>query len=259
MLSLLKNCAKWSLQRLLGFQGYLLLFSLFKIITFRWDRAEGEAFSHFLNLLPRKGIIIDAGANIGIMTALFSRQFPQAVVHAFEPMPPNYKALSRVVGLLRCKNVILHPAGLGAHEQMVRMRLPIVGGINQQGISHVLDGRDVDHSGHDYTVQLTTIDQQFPESDQPVVGIKVDVEDYERHVFEGGMGVLRRDHPWIYAELWESENREACFRLLEPIGYTPWVWDRAEKNLVPFDGGGRDALYFFFKPPEVGTEAKQSA
>lgn len=245
----LKNRIKWILQRILGFQGYLLVFSFFKIITFRWDRAEGEAFRHFLTLLPGKGILIDAGANIGIMTVLAARRFPQMVIHAFEPLPPNFQALSRIVDLFRLKNVVLHPAGLGASEQQVQMRLPIVDGIRQQGISHVLDGREVDHSGSDYNVRLETIDQHFHECGGRVVGLKVDVEDYERFVFEGARKVLQRDHPWIYAELWESDNREACFRLLGPLGYTAWVWSRVEKKLVVFNHADSNALYYFFKPP----------
>jgi hypothetical protein len=56
----------------LGLDNYLFLFSLFIIKKLRWDKNEKD-FIHFLNLLPREGIVLDIGANIGVMSYYLAR------------------------------------------------------------------------------------------------------------------------------------------------------------------------------------------
>lgn len=44
-------------------------------------------------LRPR--VILDVGANIGVTSILFAHLFPDAIVHAIEPVPSNYELLRR--------------------------------------------------------------------------------------------------------------------------------------------------------------------
>ena len=41
-----------------------------------------------------------------------------------------------------------------------------------------------------------------------VTGIKLDVENFEAHVLRGATELLKRDHPIIYCELWDTPNRQ---------------------------------------------------
>ena len=39
----------------------------------------------------------------------------------------------------------------------------------------------------------------------------------------GGKRILAENHPVIYAELWDNQNRENCMKLLSDLSYTPYV------------------------------------
>ncbi len=67
------------------------------------------------------------------------------------------------------------------------------------------------------TVPLTMIDSlDLPRVD----GIKVDVENFEWQVFRGAINLLKRDHPVIYCELWDTPNRRDVILLLRDLGYS---------------------------------------
>ena len=52
-------------QKLLGFDNYLFLFSLFIQSTLKWNPKEGH-FRHFMKMLSESDQVVDIGANIGI-------------------------------------------------------------------------------------------------------------------------------------------------------------------------------------------------
>ena len=64
------------------------------------------------NLDPR--VILDIGGNIGVATIFFSRLFPNAQIHTFEPVPDNLAMLRKNVETL--KNVTVHPVALGKED-----------------------------------------------------------------------------------------------------------------------------------------------
>lgn len=61
------------------------------------------------NMAPE--VILDIGGNIGVATIFFSRLFPAAHIHVFEPVPDNLVMLRKNVATL--KNVTVHPVALG--------------------------------------------------------------------------------------------------------------------------------------------------
>ena len=78
-------------------------------------------FSEFLNCDPLspleygflttfdfgRGCLIDVGANLGIVTAVLARRFPERPVFAFEPGPSTFESLKSTVTLNRLNNVRL--------------------------------------------------------------------------------------------------------------------------------------------------------
>jgi FkbM family methyltransferase len=58
--------------------------------------------------------VVDAGANVGRFTAAAVRRYPDATVHAFEPVARTFRELRANVG--RHRNVRLHHAALGGQE-----------------------------------------------------------------------------------------------------------------------------------------------
>ncbi len=75
-------------QKILGFDRYLFLISLFVYHKFRWDKAEKD-FLKIFDQVTDDGIVLDIGANIGVMTALFSQRLKNSQIFSFEPVPHN--------------------------------------------------------------------------------------------------------------------------------------------------------------------------
>ena len=114
-----------------------------------------------------------------------------------------------------------------------------------QGLSHVVK-EDVDEAGERYEVPVIRLDdqQELQESAVPVTGLKMDIEDHEFEALKGARELLQRFKPIIYIELWESENRNNCFALLEQLGYTANV--SIAGKLHVFDPARMKTQYFIF-------------
>lgn len=242
----MKKLLQASLQRILGFERYLFLFSWFKIKTLKWDKKEGD-FNYFLNLLEPDAHVLDIGANIGIMTGLLARHCPQGKIFSFEPIPENFRALSRIVRFLKAEHVACYELALGNERKKIEMLMPIMQGVQMQGLSHVshetIEGFDTPQNT--YEVMQETLDDMDFWKNHPVHAIKIDVENYEAFVLQGGRQMLEKHHPIIYAELWENENRQLCFDLLTGVGYGIFILDNNE--LIPFKSDIHKKQNFFFK------------
>jgi FkbM family methyltransferase len=246
---MLKKLIQATLQRLFGFERYLFWFSRFKIHTLHWDPQEKEGdFTHFLTLLSPTDLVLDIGANVGIMTVHLANACPQGIVHAFEPIPDNFRALEKICQHYRLPNVYLHPIALGAERGEVSMSMPVIKGVKMQGLSHVshaeIEGYDTDT--HSYQVPQLPLSELPQLSGKKVHAIKMDVENYEQFVLAGAEEILKAHHPIIYTELWDNENRSACIRLLEGLGYQTLVLQAGE--LIPFQPGLHSQHNFFFLP-----------
>jgi FkbM family methyltransferase len=227
----MKNAVKYFLHKLFGFRNYLFLFSLYKIRTLRNDRKEGDFFL-FLDLLPPDTLVLDIGANIGIMTAHLARSGKNLSVYAFEPMPNNIEALQRIIKWFSLgSRVTLFPIALGNTEGEVQMVMPVVGSVRMQGLSHVVHESITEfNEGIKVAVPLKTLDA-MPEilnASRPISGIKIDIENFEYFALDGGKQMIARHKPIIYAELWDNDNRKNCFTLLTGMGYTIKVSDKGK-------------------------------
>ena len=231
------------LQKVLGFRRYLFVFSLFKIRTLKRDKKEGDFF-HFLSMLPRNAKVIDIGANIGIMTALLAKHCDLGIVHAIEPIPENFEALSRICRHFRFTNVRLHQFALGEAEGQLEMVMPEVQNVKMQGLSHVVHESITEYNeGRRYAVPQHRLDF-LVDVVVNVQAIKMDVENFEYFVLKGGEAALRQFKPIIYCELWDNENRAKCFDLLRKIGYNVMVLH--EGKLIAFDPAIHQNQNFFF-------------
>ena len=241
----MKNGIKYVLQKSLGFQNYLYVFALFKIRTLKNDRKEKDFF-HFINLLrDKEGDVLDIGANIGIMSVHLAKKVPNSTIHAFEPIPDNASVLKKIIKRFKLKNVHVHEFALGDEEGKVQMVLPLNGKTKMQGLSHVKhESIEEWNEGHEFDVPIKKLDQLFVEV--PVQGIKIDVENFEYFVLKGGVNMLDKYKPFIYAELWENKNREYCFKLLDSLSYRAYVIDG--NQVLPFDSNIHDKQNFIFKP-----------
>lgn len=213
----MKIVAKQILQRILGLAGYLFCFAIYKVLTLRFDHVEGQ-FLHLLSLIPEDGIVLDIGANIGIMTVHLARKVYCGTVYAFEPMPANFRTLKQIIRFFQLHNVILQQTALGDVNQEVTMVMPVASGVRLQGLSHVATTNDAE-AGDRAVVPCRRLDD-IPElftSGKPITAIKIDVEGFEYFVFDGARHLLATYRPIIYSEL--SKNHQLVFDLFESLNY----------------------------------------
>jgi FkbM family methyltransferase len=224
----MKNFIRFLLQKTLSFKNYLFLFSLYSIRAIEKGRYERE-FLHFLKIIKDDGIILDIGANIGITAAPLAKHHPDAKVHAFEPISENFAALEKVIRYLKLKNVKLLNIALGSSEGTLKMIMPELGNSRMQGLSKAYE-EGSGEKGVIYQVPLKTLDSLYP-TEQNINAIKIDVENFELEVFRGALGVLSRNKPMIYCELWQNDNRTKVFELLGGFGYKPYVYSSESESL----------------------------
>lgn len=244
----MKSLIKKLLQALLGFDNYLFIFSLFTIYTLRWNKNEKD-FLHFLKLIPKDTTILDIGANIGIMTVHLAKNFKSSYIYSFEPIPNNLKTLQRIIKFFHLENVKVIDKALGSESGSIEMVMPVVKEVKMQGLSHVVhDSIDEFNEGEKFIVDVIRLDdiETLKGKDKKIGAIKMDVENFEFFVLEGGKELLKKHRPIIYTELWENQNRDKCFQLIEEHNYEIKVLN--DKNLVVFDQEKHKSQNFFFIP-----------
>ena len=239
----MKNTIKYILQKLLGYEKYLFVFSKYKIKTLKKDKKEGDFFL-FLDEIKGNKDILDVGANIGIMTYHLSKRFPHQTIYAIEPMPDNLKVLKKVINYFKLNNVKVLPYALGEKAGNIEMVLPLNGKVKMQGLAHVVhDSINEWNEGEKITVECKTLDDLF--KDTQISGIKMDIENFEYFALKGGINLLKNNLPVIYLELWENENRNQCFKLLENLGYKAYV--NHQNNLTLYNPLVHKKQNFIFK------------
>jgi FkbM family methyltransferase len=212
------------------------------------NKNEGD-FVYFRDMIPDGNIILDIGANIGVMSVHLSQTHPHSSIYAFEPIPQNIKTLERVLRHFKIKNVRVVKSALGNTIGEIEMVMPVQKKAKLQGLSHVVHDSITDfNEGEKYKTPLTTLDIFLKENKitQSVTAIKLDVENFEFFVLEGGIETIKKHRPIIYTELWENENRENCFTFIKNLNYTVKVL--IENKLVDFDEKLHSTQNFFFIP-----------
>lgn len=246
----MKDLIKKILQSVLGFRNYLFIFSLYIIYTLKWNKKEGD-FLHFLRLLPDEGIILDIGANIGIMTVHAAWKKPRSSVYAFEPIPHNLEALKRIIRFFKLTNVKVFETALGDRDGNISMVMPVIHKVKMQGLSHVINGDADNEEGTRFITPIHKLDS-YPElftSEKTITGIKIDVENYEYYVLDGARRIIEKYRPVVYSELWDTENRYKCFDMMTALGYDVFVLEK--DRLVPFRANSHQNQNFFFIIREI--------
>jgi FkbM family methyltransferase len=200
-------------------------------------------------MMPKRGVFLDIGANIGIMTATTARKFSEMQVHAFEPVPANIKAFNSIMKYFKLNNVTLHQVALGEENATVKMIMPVQKNVRFQGLSHVVHESITDNNEGDiYSVPAHRLDDYAPIKSlkEKIVGIKMDVENFERFVVKGGLKIIEQHQPILYIELWDNVNREVCFKELGALGYKPFTLEH--ERMVLFDINKHSNHNFFFLP-----------
>src|SRR5262245_7043782 len=147
--------------------------------------------------------ILDADANIGIYSLFLSRHAgPDAKVVSIEPIPTIYAILQSNLASLKTHNV--HTLRCALSDQHRRMVLEVSSDEHSCEVYYLArikfsdQGQPVSSS---HEVEAHPLDDVLPGDGRRVCFIKYDVEMHELEAITGSLGIIRRDHPAIYAEI----------------------------------------------------------
>lgn len=244
----MKTFVKYILQKLLGLKTYLYVFALFVIVKIRWDKNEKDFF-YFMKLISDEGIILDLGANIGVTSYHFAKNFPKSSIFSFEPLTVNMNTLKRIKKKYNLENVHEYQVAVGEQKGTVEMVMPVINNVPMHGLSHVIHEENTENnSGFTYKVPMICLDEfaELKQDNKKITALKIDVENFEYFVLKGSENLIAKNQPVIYCELWENDNRTKCIDFLNSLNYSAFVLQK--KELVPFEKATISKHNFFFLP-----------
>ena len=178
---------------------------------------EYHACRHFVNDQERRffsqlplvdEIVLDVGANLGIVSVILARRFADRVVYAFEPNPTTYAALQDNLALNRCANVQAHAVAIADHDGSI-----LFAANPKDRATTSITTADLPHA---ISVECSTIDSFLTRiaKAESVSFLKVDVEGFEALVFAGADDALKDRR--IATVYFEVAPKLAIMRGFEP-------------------------------------------
>jgi FkbM family methyltransferase len=177
--------------------------------------------------VPTDGIVLDIGANIGLFSVALGLARPNAVVHAFEPVPETFRALQQNLQANGVGNVVAHRAAVSDNPGVIRFTATNRG----SQANHV--ARPGEPA---IEVPCRTLDEFVAANGLGRIDfLKVDVEGYEPWVFRGaketlGAGLVKLMLLEIIPALLvrQGSSAEEVFDLLGRHGYS--VYDLGDEG-----------------------------
>lgn len=154
-----------------------------------------------------EGAIIDVGANVGLVSLLMARRFPDRPIHAFEPNPSTFAALEANVARNGAGNIQCHRAAVADREGSILFENDPV----KRGTASIAQKEGV----HSAEVPAATLDAFAAARGVGQIGLlKIDVEGFETLVLRGATRVLAEVRPAVV-------YFEVCPMLTESRGFDP--------------------------------------
>lgn len=222
-------------------------------------RPEDWPEARLVQRLIRPGdVVVDAGANIGYISALLARWVgPQGLVHSIEPIPATFDLLQRDMVALGLSQVRCHACGVSDQAGQAVMEIPEYpdGGANyyESKVVAVADRA----SPAQQTVRLRTLDEVVGDTLDRVTFMKIDVEGHEEPALRGAGRLLDRARPAMLIEINGSldEPDEKTARLLADLtarGYGIYLPGGAT-GLQQREAGQRAVDYYFLTPEHLAN------
>lgn len=169
----------------------------------------------------QRGDIIEVGANIGTETISLAFLDTEVKVHAFEPVPNNFKSLEAIKKENQLKNLKLYKLLLSDKAGSVGFQMPSE---RSSGSGHIIEN----YSEKSTCLDVETLDNLSAQF-RSCSTILIDVEGFEYKVLKGATKILKKFRPFLIIEVNEKflekrTNISVPFLLdeLESWGYEPF-------------------------------------
>lgn len=191
---------------------------------------EQEDFDYIASLIKPGDVVMDVGANVGLVSILLLKAEPELErIYAFEPLPDTFAKMKHNL-LLNGLPKKINPVNVGMSDKQGSFDFFLPGeneaasmqpNMDEFYMQESVDGR---YTGVKkmYKVQckVTTLDEFVAENNIDRVNfIKIDVEGNEKNVLLGGINLLKRYHPVIYTEMLRKHAARFGYHPNEIIDY----------------------------------------
>mgnify|MGYP001608274304 CR=1 FL=1 len=164
-----------------------------------------------------RDIFFDIGANVGFYTLLSSALGAQ--VHAFEPSPETFHILEK-----NATSVTLVNKALMDNEGSIQFADLGAGA----GLSTAMFEKDASNI---ITVKATTLDAYCKKHVIVPTMLKIDAENAEQYVIDGGLQTIQTYHPTLVVE-----GNERIIERLQPMGYDVFQLNQ-DGETIPYHQG----------------------
>ncbi len=180
--------------------------------------------------IPRGGVVLDIGANLGYYTLIASRNASQVI--AFEPEPENGALLERTIAVNSLTHVTLIKSGVGANDEVRTLSLDP----DNKGKHTLLESGE--NGAEQHRIPMCTIDASLRSLGVARVDvIKMDIEGWEAHAFAGMTETLGVHHPILFFEYAPTRigisgmSPIHMLETLQMLGYTLYAINEASKKI----------------------------
>jgi|GEM_PF-1331774 len=158
--------------------------SLFRYGTY--EEGTLNLIQKLLTFADPKGVFIDVGANIGLISLFVSRTFSNSIrIYAFEPLPSTFNILNENIKLNEVNNIIPLRKGLGSSNKNAEIFES--NSINRGASSFVKESTNVDG----FQTEIIKLDDFVQdESIDSINCIKIDVKGWELEVLKGAESIF---------------------------------------------------------------------
>ncbi|MFO0415601.1 MAG: FkbM family methyltransferase [Bacteroidota bacterium] len=182
----------------------------------------------FKQILSSGDVVIDVGANIGLMTLYASSRIGEnGYVHAFEPEPDTFKILSQNCALNKKSNIKINKIALGREKKtaIIYPNLDINRGSSSLVRQDNTNGKIVNVIRLDEYLHLKQLDS--------LKLIKIDVEGYEIEVLEGGREIFKSDRAPIICieysgQIASEDSLAGIYDLIIQMGYSIYKFSESK-------------------------------
>ena len=196
-------CTAWTRMRL-GHEMLVDLRSSTEFHAYYLGDFDTEAIRTALRLIPPDSTVLDVGANIGFWSIPLANHLRgRGCLHAFEPVPANFKRLSENVrGNTLEDTAHLHEIGLSDQNGslQISLREDFADGAETGNATIVVDSYDLLFECKQ--IRVDRLDDIFDSLGISRLDfIKVDIEGHEDKFLAGAGNVIRRFRPILYVEI----------------------------------------------------------
>ncbi|OFY84452.1 MAG: hypothetical protein A3F72_13670 [Bacteroidetes bacterium RIFCSPLOWO2_12_FULL_35_15] len=165
-------------------------------------------------------LVIDIGANIGLMSISVLHEIPNAKIYAFEPGPHQFKLFSKTIETNKINGkILLSPIALSNQKGTAIFQIHSSEDASGDGFF------DTERAGatEGIEVKTDTLDNWWIANNQPKVDfIKMDTEGAEYWILQGGKHLIEKCRPIMIAEIFEQNIKNYPFKLADVIDY---IWE----------------------------------